>query len=148
MCLEEQRLEVSNLIHDRDMKFTAGFDQLLHAASVRVVKSPVIARNANAFAGSWIATVRRECLDHFAYFSLGDVDHLAHTFTSYCNRDRPYQSLGNRVLSLSGTPELKLSQDHGLLVRLAAIPSRVACSRASTAELFKSSRRSASIRYM
>ena len=111
MWLEEQGLEATHLIHDRDTKFTAAFDQLLSAAGVCVVKSPVMAPNANAYAESWIAAVRRECLDHFACFSLGHVDHLVQTFVSYYNRDRPHQSLENGVLNGSGTPELKLAQE-------------------------------------
>ncbi|MEM6394519.1 MAG: integrase core domain-containing protein [Planctomycetota bacterium] len=99
------------MIHDRDTKFTAAFDQLLRAADVRVVKSPVMAPNANAYAESWIATVRRECLDYFACFGLGHVDHLVQTFASYYDRHRPHQGLGNRVLSQPGTPELKLADD-------------------------------------
>ncbi|MEM6394518.1 MAG: integrase core domain-containing protein [Planctomycetota bacterium] len=111
MWLEEQGLETSHLIHDRDTKFMAAFDQLLTAAGFRVVKSPVMAPNANAYAESWIATVKRECLDHFACFSLRHVDHLVQTFVDYYNRHRPHQGFGNRVLSHSGTPELKLAQE-------------------------------------
>ena len=113
MWVEEQGLEASHLIHDRDTKFTAGFDQLLRAANVRVVESPVMAPNANAYAESWIATVRRECLDHFACVGLGHVDHLVQTFASYYNRDRPHQGLGNRVLSQPSTHELKVAQEDG-----------------------------------
>ncbi|MEM6553802.1 MAG: integrase core domain-containing protein [Planctomycetota bacterium] len=111
MWLEEQGLEATHLIHDRDTKFTVTFDHLLRAAGVRVVKSPVMAPNANAFAESWIATVKRECLDHFACFSLGHVDHLVQTFVGYYNRRRPHQGLGNLVLSQPNTPELKIAQD-------------------------------------
>ncbi|MEM6550780.1 MAG: integrase core domain-containing protein [Planctomycetota bacterium] len=106
MWLEEQGLEASYLIHDRDTMFLAAFDQLLRATSVQMVKSPVMAQNANAYAESWIATVRRECLDHFACFSLGHVDHLVQVFAGYYNRHRPHQGLGNRVLSQPNTPEL------------------------------------------
>ncbi|MEM1213253.1 MAG: integrase core domain-containing protein [Planctomycetota bacterium] len=111
MWLDEHGLEATHLIHDRDTKFTAAFDRLLHAAGIRVVKSPVMTPNANAFAESWIATVRRECLDHFACFSLGHVDHLVQTFVDYYNRRRPHQGLGNQVLSQPSMPELKLIQE-------------------------------------
>ena len=111
MWLEEQGLEPTHLIHDRDAKFAAAFDQLLRAADVRVVKSPVMAPNANAFAESRIATVKRECLDYFACFSFGHVDHLVQTFADYYNRERPHQGMDNRVLSrLEETTNLKLAQ--------------------------------------
>ncbi|MEM9916041.1 MAG: integrase core domain-containing protein [Planctomycetota bacterium] len=70
-----------------------------------------MAPNANAYAESWIATVKRECLDHFAWFSLYHTDYLAQTFIGYYNRDRPHQGLGNRVVSQLNTPVLKLAQE-------------------------------------
>ncbi|MEM6550546.1 MAG: integrase core domain-containing protein [Planctomycetota bacterium] len=110
MWLEARGLEASHLMHDRDTNFTAAFGHLLRGADVRVVKSPVMAPNANAFAESWIATVKRECLDPFACFSLGHVDQLVQTFAGYYNRCRPHQGLGNRVLGQACTPMLKLAQ--------------------------------------
>lgn len=100
------------MIHDRDTKFAAAFDQLLAAASFRVVKSPVMAPNANASAESWIATVKRECFDYFACFGLGHIDHLVQAYAGYYNRHRPHQGLDNRVLSQSGEPALKLAQEN------------------------------------
>ncbi|MEM6391726.1 MAG: integrase core domain-containing protein [Planctomycetota bacterium] len=121
MWLDEQGLEATYLIHDRDTKFTATFDQLLRATSVRVVKSPVRAPNANAFAESWIATVRRKCLDHFARFSLEHVDDLVQTCAGYYNQHRPHQGLGNRVLGQPCTTELKLAQDDASLVSIGCL---------------------------
>ncbi|MEM1210898.1 MAG: hypothetical protein AAGI68_01235 [Planctomycetota bacterium] len=43
---------MSHLIHDRDTKFTAAFDHLRRAASIRVAKSLVMTPNANAYAES------------------------------------------------------------------------------------------------
>jgi putative transposase len=51
------------LIHDRDSKFTAGFDEVFRSESVRPIRTPVRAPCANAFIERWIGTVRRECLD-------------------------------------------------------------------------------------
>lgn len=99
MWLEEAGLEATHLIHDRDTKFTRSFDGLLDSAGTRIVKSPVRAPNANAFAESWIATVRRECLNHFACFSLRHVDHIVQAFVDYYNEHRPHQGAGNRTLN-------------------------------------------------
>lgn len=78
MWLEDQGLEATHLIHDRDTKFTESFDHLLGSVGIDIVKSPVMAPNANAFAESWIATLRRECLGHFMCFSLKHADHIVH----------------------------------------------------------------------
>ena len=84
MRLEETGLEATHLIHDRDTKFTTAFDELFdRSADIDVVKSPVRAPNANAFAESWIATVKRECLDYFACFSLRHADHIVQPFTTF-----------------------------------------------------------------
>ena len=61
--------------------------------------------NANAFAESWIATVRRECLNHFACFSLQHVDHIVQTFVDYYNEHRPHQGIGNLTLEQTGSLE-------------------------------------------
>ena len=98
MWLEEAGLAATHLIHDRDTKFTRSFDCLLDSADIRIVKPPVMAPNANAFAESWIATVRRECLNYFICFNLRHADHIVQAFASYYNEYRPHQSLGNRPL--------------------------------------------------
>lgn len=48
----------------------------------------------------------------------GHVNHLVQTFVGYYNRHRPYQGLGNRVLSQSGAPELRLIRDERLIGRI------------------------------
>lgn len=51
------------LIRDHDTKFTAAFDEVLHAADIRIFKSPVQAPPANAVIERWIGGCRRELLD-------------------------------------------------------------------------------------
>jgi len=51
------------LIHDRDSKFTAAFDEVFRTEGIRAIKTPVRAPNANAFTERWIGSARRECLD-------------------------------------------------------------------------------------
>ena len=99
--LDEQGIEARFLLHDRDCKFTHHFDACFEAAGVSIVKTPVAAPNANAFAESWIARVKSECLDHFMCFGQAHLDHIAQTFVRFYNEHRPHQGKGNRTLQLT-----------------------------------------------
>ena len=96
----QQDFHAEYLIRDRDGKFTHQFDKLFTDRGTEVIQTPVRAPNANAFAESWVATVKRECLNYFVCFSLGHLDHIAQEFLRFYNRDRPHQGIGNRPLDL------------------------------------------------
>jgi hypothetical protein len=56
------------LIRDRDSKFTAALNQVFAGNGTWVIKAPVRAPRANAFAERFVGTPRRECLDHLLIF--------------------------------------------------------------------------------
>jgi hypothetical protein len=58
-----QGIDLRFLVHDRDPKFPATFDEIVRAAGGRVVLTPLMAPRANAHAERWIGSCRRECLD-------------------------------------------------------------------------------------
>ena len=51
------------LVRDRDSKYSGAFDEVFRSASIRIVKMPVRAPQANAIAERFVRTVRSECLD-------------------------------------------------------------------------------------
>ena len=54
----------------------------------------------NGYAESFVASIKRECLNYFVCISLTQVDYLASTYVQYYNTVRPHQGegIGNKVL--------------------------------------------------
>jgi transposase InsO family protein len=63
MHLADRRQSVRSLLHDRDTKFSGGFDEIFRSEGVTTVRTPIRAPNENAYAERWVGTLRRECLD-------------------------------------------------------------------------------------
>ena len=96
MELDERANLFKFLIRDRDAKFTAAFDNVFTSIGVRIVKTPVRAPRANAYAERFVGTVRRECLDHLL---VAGERHLRAVLTGYethYNGHRPHQSREQR----------------------------------------------------
>jgi len=51
------------LVHDHDGIFAPAVDEAVRSMSLRVLKTPVRAPQANAHCERFIGTARRECLD-------------------------------------------------------------------------------------
>jgi hypothetical protein len=69
MVLDERARQVRFLMRDRDTKFTVGFDEVFRSERIRVIRTPVRAPRATAFAERFVGTIRRECLDRMLIFS-------------------------------------------------------------------------------
>jgi putative transposase len=81
------------LIHDRDSKFSASFDELFHSEGVRVIHTPVRAPQANAYAERFVRTVRAECLDWLLILGRRHLERVLRTYASHYNAERPHRSL-------------------------------------------------------
>ena len=71
----------------------------LYGADERL-RSPIQAPKANAFAESFIGTIKRECLNHFMCFSRDQLDYITSTWVRHYNTERPHRGFGmnNEVL--------------------------------------------------
>src|SRR6266498_244667 len=76
MTLDDRQQPLRLLIHDRDAKFGGGFDHVFQSEGIAVIRTPIRAPNANAHAGRWVGSVRRECLDRLLIFSRRQLEHV------------------------------------------------------------------------
>ena len=81
------------LIHDRDSKFTAAFDEVFRSEGVRVIHTPAQAPQANAYAERFVRTVRTECLDWLLIVGRRHLEHVLRTYTQHYNCERPHRGL-------------------------------------------------------
>jgi putative transposase len=96
MATDDRQQPLRLLIHDRDSKFSGGFDHVFQSEGIAVIRTPVQAPNANAHAERWVGSVRRECLDRLLVFSRRQLEHVLRVYTSHYNRHRPHRSLAFR----------------------------------------------------
>jgi putative transposase len=81
------------LVRDRDAKFTAGFDAVLASVGITVIRTPVRAPRANAYAERWIGTLRRECLDRLLIVNERHLRVVLAQYVEHYNTHRPHRSL-------------------------------------------------------
>jgi putative transposase len=84
------------LIHDRDSKFTAAFDEVFRSEGIRTIRTPVRAPRANAFMERWVGTVRRECLDRLLIVNRRHLERVLPAYIRHYNEHRPHRSLRQR----------------------------------------------------
>ena len=85
------------LLHDRDSKFPAAFDDVFGSEGVQVIRLPYRAPRANAFAERWVGTARREVLDQHLIFGRRHLDHVLGQLVDHYHLARPHQGLGQRT---------------------------------------------------
>ena len=95
--LAERSRAVKFLIRDRDTKFTASFDEVFRTEGIRIIKTPVRAPRANAFAERFVGTVRRECLDRLLIFGRRHLEQVLTEYLAHYNRHRPHRALDQRA---------------------------------------------------
>lgn len=96
MELDDRDRQVRFLIHDRDTKFPPAFDAVLATESIKVIRTPVKAPNANAHMERWVGSVRRECLDRLLIVGRRQLDHVLGVYACHYNRGRPHRALDLR----------------------------------------------------
>ncbi len=93
MALAERAIPVTLLVRNRDTKFVASFDTTFEADGVRVVKTPVRAPRANAYAERWVRSVRTECLDWILIWNRRHLERVLAAYVDHYNRARPHRGI-------------------------------------------------------
>jgi len=85
------------VIVDRDGKFSEDLRRSVRSMGVRVLRTPRMAPQANAYCERLLGTTRRECLDYLIPLSEIHLRRVLAEWRDYYNRARPHSSLGPGV---------------------------------------------------
>jgi putative transposase len=86
--------QVRFLVRDRDRKFPRAFDEVFRSEAVRILRTPVRAPRANAYAERWVRTVRTECLDWLLIWNRAHLERVLRIYVRHYNHQRPHRALG------------------------------------------------------
>jgi putative transposase len=81
------------LIHDRDQKFSHVFDEVFRSDGIKVIRTPVQAPNANAYAERWVRTLRADCLDRILILGRRHLEYVLRIYRRHYNEHRPHRAL-------------------------------------------------------
>ena len=85
------------LIHERDAKFSAAFDEVFRGEGIHVIRTPFRAPNANAHAERFVRTLREECLDWLLILGRRHLEQVLREYVNHYNRERPHRALELRT---------------------------------------------------
>jgi putative transposase len=89
--LSERERPTRFLIHDRDAKLSAAFDEIFRTEGVTVIRTPVKAPNANAHAERFVRTLRQEYLDWLLITGRRQLERVLREYVYHYNRERPHE---------------------------------------------------------
>jgi putative transposase len=93
MSVDDQGRRFKFLIRDRDSKFVEAFDTVFGAEGTTVIRTPVRAPRANAYAERFVGTARRECLDWTLVLGRHHLERVLAEFVDHYNQARPHRGI-------------------------------------------------------
>jgi putative transposase len=97
MDLHDRGVSIRFLLRDHDAKFTRGFDDVFGSEGGQLLRTPIRAPKANAYAERWVQTVRAECLDWTLVLGRRHLLRLLRGYIRHYNKQRPHRSLALAV---------------------------------------------------
>jgi len=118
MVMIDRARPIRFLVRDRDAKFTSVFDEVFRSQRIQIIRTPVGAPRANAFAERFVGTVRRECLDRMLIFHRRQLEAVLVEYIDHYNTHRPHRSREQAApLSMCPAPPLASPPDVNQLQR-------------------------------
>jgi putative transposase len=97
LAVGERLRGIRFVIRDRDSKFSGPFDEVFRSEGVRIVRTPIRAPRANAFAERWVRTVRVECLDRMLLLGRRHAKQVLRAYAAHYNEAMPHRGLDLRT---------------------------------------------------
>ncbi|WP_406337673.1 integrase core domain-containing protein [Streptomyces sp. NBC_00649] len=104
MVLQDTGGRAKFLIRDRDARYPAAFDAVLHAEGIGVVQSGVRMPRINAITERWVRSCRTELLDRTLVWNQAHLLHALREYEQFYNHHRPYRALASAA-PLRALPE-------------------------------------------
>jgi putative transposase len=86
------------MIIDRDTKFTAEFEEILHDIGVKLVKIPARSPNCNPHAARFVKSIKSECLSKMIFFGRKSLDKAIGEFVKHYHAERNHQGIRNEFI--------------------------------------------------
>jgi putative transposase len=97
MDLNDRGVSIRFLLRDHDAKFARSFDDVFCSEGAKVIRTPIQAPKANAYAERWVQTVRAECLDWTLVVGRRHLLRLLRAYVRHYNQQRPHRGLALAV---------------------------------------------------
>src|SRR5712691_11060034 len=130
--LQERAFQAKYLICDNDKKFPFAFERVLAGEGMRVIRTPLQAPQADAYAERWVGSARRECLDWLIAGGRRHLERVLDEYVDHYNNERPHRGLQlrppngrSRIVNATGAISGR-SRLGGLLREYSRAPSVVA----------------------
>ncbi|MGX1668066.1 integrase core domain-containing protein [Streptomyces sp. NPDC055400] len=104
MDLQDTGGRAKFLIRDRDARYPAAFDAVLHAEGIGVVQSGVRMPRMNVIMERWVRSCRTELLDRTLVWNQAHLLHALREYEQFYNHHRPHRALASAA-PLRALPE-------------------------------------------
>jgi Integrase core domain len=93
LVLGERGRRLRYLLRDRDAKCSGSFDEVFGSEGAEIIRTPVRAPTANAYAERWVGTVRAECLGWLLIVGRSHLERALRVYVQHYNQHRPHRAL-------------------------------------------------------